>query len=53
MTWTEFQVIIEKQIEKLPESRGIDFALDICKRLLPEYQQFQQKHKWGDSQLLA
>ena len=53
MTWTEFQAIIEKQIEKLPESKGIDFALDICKRLLPEYQYFEKKHNWGDSQLLA
>lgn len=53
MTWTEFQVIIEKQIERLPDSRGIDFALDICKRLLSEYEYFQKKHNWGNSQLLG
>jgi uncharacterized protein YjaG (DUF416 family) len=53
MTFTEFKNIIEKQVKGISDNGQLTFALDICKRLLPEYKTFYEKYKWGNPDLLA
>jgi len=53
MTFTEFKDKIEKQIKGLSDNEGLKFALYICKRLLPDYETFHQKNKWGNPDILA
>ncbi|WP_125185355.1 DUF416 family protein [Botryobacter ruber] len=48
MTNKQLSHKIKLQLEKLPFQRSVDFALDICKRLLPDYINFHQKRNWGD-----
>ncbi|MFN6084382.1 MAG: DUF416 family protein [Fluviicola sp.] len=48
----KFQEQIEKEIKKSTDFKRIQFGLDICKRLLPDYKDFELKEKWGDSETL-
>ena len=52
MNNTEFQHTLKKQLTVLPRQRVIEFALDICQRLLPEYLHFFHKRNWGDLRVL-
>jgi uncharacterized protein YjaG (DUF416 family) len=40
--------ILQTQIEQLPFRKDIEFALNICIRLLPDYVSFYQNNEWGD-----
>jgi uncharacterized protein len=50
--YLEFNHEIEKLIKSVDGSARIEFGLDICKRLLPDYKDFEVKNKWGDSLIL-
>ena len=52
MNSSEFQDTLKKQLAVLPRQRVIEFALDICQRLLPDYLLFYHKRKWGDLSIL-
>jgi uncharacterized protein len=52
MTNTQLTSLLKHQVEILPFYRDVDFALDICKRLLPEYIIFSQRNNWGDPRKL-
>ncbi len=36
----------------MSNDRAIDFALDICRRLLPEYIDFSHRNNWGDPETI-
>lgn len=44
----EFDFKLRQQLNQLSDDRLVHFALTICKRLLPEYINFHNTHKWGD-----
>jgi uncharacterized protein YjaG (DUF416 family) len=48
----KFQEQIDKGLQKSTDFERILFGLDICKRLLPDYKDFELKDKWGDSDTL-
>lgn len=52
MNFKEFKLTLERQIGKMSHIEKIDFAIGICKRLYPEYQNFYQVNKWGNPDLL-
>lgn len=45
--------VLKRQIENLPFNRHVGFALDICKRLLPEYINFHERNRWGNPEKLT
>lgn len=53
MTFTEFKNKIEKQLIGLSDNERLKFALDMCKRLLPDYEIFHEKNKWGNPDILT
>jgi len=44
--------LIKTQIEKQSFQSDIEFALNICNRLLPDYFDFSQNNKWGEPEKL-
>src|SRR5688500_8006089 len=44
--------LLKKQIEKQPFHRDIEFALNICNRLLPDYVEFSKNNEWGEPEKL-
>lgn len=48
----KFQEQIDKGLQKSTDFKRILFGIDICKRLLPDYKDFELKDKWGDSDTL-
>ncbi|MFC0878897.1 DUF416 family protein [Saccharicrinis sp. FJH2] len=48
-----FQIQIDKQLQRATDFERIQFGLDICNRLLLDYKAFELKDKWGDSSLLT
>lgn len=52
MKYTEYQKKLKETISLLSEKRKIEFAIDICIRLFPEYEKFQKKYDWGDSAII-
>lgn len=48
----KFQEKIDKRLQESTNFERILFGLDICKRLLPDYKDFELKDKWGDSDIL-
>ena len=52
MTTVEFQKILRTNLQSLSADRAIDFGINICKRLLPDYEAFHGKHHWGEFNLL-
>lgn len=52
MNNTQLTSILKQQVEKLPFDRDVDFALNICSRLLPEYISFSQNNNWGNPEIL-
>lgn len=51
--YLEFNFKLKQQIDTSPEELLLAFALNICKRLLPEYIKFYDRHQWGDSSALT
>lgn len=52
MTNSEFTTLFKSMIEAASRNVLIDFGLDICERLQPEYMVFSKRHSWGDADLL-
>ncbi|TBO42712.1 DUF416 family protein [Pedobacter kyonggii] len=52
MTQLEFIKLLEHKVTGSSPTVLIDFALDICERLQPEYTSFSENHNWGDANLL-
>jgi uncharacterized protein YjaG (DUF416 family) len=48
MTISEFAPLLTRQLNGLTTERAVDFALNICSRLLPEYIDFSHRNNWGD-----
>lgn len=51
--WKKYQIELEEGISNLSYEQKMDFAIEICTRLLPEYSIFQTKHNWGDHKLVT
>lgn len=49
----EFINFLESRLERLSNAQVVDFALNICSRLLPYYIQFQGEHGWGNREVLS
>ena len=49
----KFQEQIDKRLQKATNFERIQFGLDVCNRLLPDYKAFELKDKWGDSNVLT
>jgi uncharacterized protein YjaG (DUF416 family) len=52
MTYQEFTRQFKLQTETLSYTRQINLAIEICKKLFFDYQQFSELNKWGDSDLV-
>lgn len=52
MTRPEFKNLFDTKIDRLNSDELIEFGLNICERLLPEYIKFSVNHNWGDVELL-
>jgi uncharacterized protein YjaG (DUF416 family) len=49
----EFLNILGKRLERLSSPEVIDFALNICHRLLPHYMKFCEEYSWGSMDTLS
>ena len=48
----KFQEQIDKKLQKATDFERIQFGLNICNRLTPDYKDFELKNKCGDSNIL-
>ncbi|MCP2042191.1 DUF416 family protein [Pontibacter sp. HSC-36F09] len=53
MSSEEFINILEERVERLSNVKVIDFALNICHRLLPYYIKFFDEYNWGNIEALS
>jgi uncharacterized protein YjaG (DUF416 family) len=53
MNWTEYREQLIKNLEVLSSERKLDFAIEVCEKLLPDYKAFYNEYKWGDLNSLA
>lgn len=52
MTNSEFMTLFKSKVDSASLDGLVDFGLDICERLQPEYTSFSENHNWGDADLL-
>ena len=52
MTNSDFITLFKRKVDLVSAEALIDFGLDICDRLLPEYTSFSENHNWGNPDLL-
>lgn len=52
MDYRSFIDIFKKQVYALPDGRLLNFGIDICNKLYPDYVNFSSFHKWGDPKVL-
>jgi uncharacterized protein YjaG (DUF416 family) len=52
MTYQEFTRHFKLQLEALSYHKQIDLAIEICKKLFFDYQQFYDRNNWGNSDLV-
>lgn len=48
MTGSEFTILFKSKIDKSRSDVLVDFGLDICERLLPDYVSFSENRSWGN-----
>lgn len=48
MTDSEFTALFKNKIDKSRSDVLVDFGLDICERLLPDYVSFSENRSWGN-----
>ncbi|MEM9364052.1 MAG: DUF416 family protein [Bacteroidota bacterium] len=53
MNWKEYTEQLKSEIKKSSEKQKLDFAKEICERLLPDYYNFVQKTNWGDANVIS
>jgi uncharacterized protein YjaG (DUF416 family) len=49
---SKFRDLLSLNLESLSDDRIVDFALNVCRRLLPDYNHFYDKYNWGNLELL-
>jgi uncharacterized protein YjaG (DUF416 family) len=47
-----FVATLKQQVSQLSYNKSLNFALTICRDLLPDYQRFSQTENWGDPVVL-
>jgi len=52
MEATQFYEQLSNQLSLLPKNKLINFGLNICERLLPDYIDFYHEFNWGDPEIL-
>lgn len=52
MTYQEFDNKFKKEVANWSYERQLDLALDICKKLFYDYQQFYEENKWGNPDIV-
>lgn len=52
MTVSEFTPLLTRQLNGLTNEKAADFALNICRRLFPEYTDFSVRNNWGDPEVI-
>lgn len=52
MTGPEFKALFKNKIDKSGSDVLVDFGLNICERLLPDYVLFSENRSWGNAAVL-
>jgi uncharacterized protein YjaG (DUF416 family) len=52
MTYKDFIRQLQKQTSTLSYEKGLSMAIQLCRKLLPDYQVFSSTHDWGDPRVL-
>ena len=52
MTNSEFIALLKGKVDSASPPALVDFGLNICERLQPEYTKFSENYNWGDADLL-
>ena len=52
MNWTEYKEQLTRNAKEISSKEKLRFAIEICDRLLPDYQSFVEKYKWGSIKTL-
>ena len=50
--YTVYKKQLDKNIHKLSTERKMDFAIEACETLFPEYEKFEAVYNWGNSKVL-
>jgi uncharacterized protein YjaG (DUF416 family) len=53
MNWKEYREQLIKNVDGLSSRQKLRFAIEVCEKLFPDYQDFQNEYKWGDVNLIA
>jgi uncharacterized protein YjaG (DUF416 family) len=53
MSTSELKTKLNDLVSKSKNQTLVSFAIDICKRLLPDYIFFSKKHNWGNPEILS
>ena len=48
MNWNEYKDKLRLNIDGISSEQKLQFAIEICDRLLPDYQNFSELYKWGE-----
>jgi uncharacterized protein YjaG (DUF416 family) len=48
MNWTEYREHLKQNLSRLTDTQKIQFAIGLCEKLLPDYQNFVNETNWGD-----
>lgn len=52
MTYQDYIQQLEKQTSALSYGKGLAMAIQLCRKLLPDYQAFSVANEWGDPRVL-
>ena len=52
MKYQEFVETFRKDVNAMPYDRQLALAIDVCKKLYPDYASFSIKYDWGDRDVL-
>ncbi len=47
MNWSQYNEQLTQNVRKISSKEKLQFAIEICDKLLPDYQSFVKKYKWG------
>ncbi|MEM9078152.1 MAG: DUF416 family protein [Bacteroidota bacterium] len=53
MNWTGYNELLKSEINKSSEKQKLEFAEEICERLLPDYYNFVNETNWGDTNVIS
>lgn len=52
MQFKDFDTLYKQQVYSLSHEEGLNLAVEVCKRLYFDYEQFVSEENWGDKDLL-